>query len=167
MVQIANQITFIGPKESLDTSKPFLKATCCICRREILENEIIKQCPKCQTYFHSKHLSIWLESKKSCPICHCNLYFVNSTFLRPYTKKITIKKSKFYRCYYCNHIWEARSSGHQLYCPSCGITSCPHCKTAFGIDFLLKALQMDSHCPKCNKYIVLESLKAKITALKF
>lgn len=166
MIQSAVQITSIRSKKSIDASKPFLKTICCICRREILENEKIKQCPKCQTYFHSNHLSIWLDTKKNCPICHCDLFITKSSYSRSNTKKGYVKKSKFYRCYYCNHIWEARSSGHQLYCPSCGITSCPYCKTAFGIDFLLRELQMNSQCPKCNKYIVLESLKAKISTIK-
>lgn len=165
MVQSKEQITFIEYDKSRDTSKP-LEFTCCICRREILKSEIIKQCPKCQTYFHSKHLSIWLDIKNSCPVCHCYLPQASSSYPKSNTKKDFVRKWKFYRCYYCNHTWEARSSGRQLYCPECGITSCPHCKTAFGIDFLLKHLQLNGQCPKCNKYIVLESLKAKITVLK-
>jgi len=163
MVQSKEQIAFIEYNKSRNTSKPFLDITCCICRRKILEREIIKQCPRCQTFFHSEHLSIWLDIKNSCPICHCHLYPVNSRYPRLNAKKIYVRKQKRYRCCYCNHTWEARSSGHQLFCPECGITLCPHCKTAFGIDFLLRQLQVNGLCPKCNKYIVLESLKAKIS----
>jgi hypothetical protein len=165
MVQSEEQITFIEYDKGRNVPKPFLQFSCCICRRKILESEIIKQCPNCQTYFHSKHLSIWLDIRKKCPICHCYLYRANSSYPRLNTRISFVKKWKFYRCYYCNHTWEARSSGHQLFCPGCGITSCPHCKTAFGIDFLLKQLQFNGQCPKCNKDIVLESLKAKITVV--
>ena len=163
MVQSKEQITFIEYIKSKNTSKPFLNITCCICRRKILEREIIKQCPKCQTFFHSEHLSLWLDIQKTCPICHSSLTSARSSQLTP--KKAFVRKWKKYRCCYCNHVWEARSSGHQLFCPECGITLCPHCKTAFGIDFLLKYLQVNGLCPKCNEYIVLESLKAKITVL--
>jgi hypothetical protein len=140
--------------------------TCCICRRELLESDLIVQCPRCQTYFHSKHLSMWLDIDESCPICHYHLYQTKSCYPRLKTKNY-VKKRKFYRCYYCNHTWEARSLGHQLYCPRCRITSCPHCKSAFGFYFLLRQLQINGQCPNCNKYILLESLNAKITVIIF
>ncbi len=165
MVQLEAQITFIEFNKRKFISKSFPKFICCICRREILEEEISKQCPKCQTYFHYKHLSIWLDINRSCPVCHSYLYQANLSYPRPNVRNIKVQKWKSYRCYYCNHIWKAKSSGYQLYCPECGITSCPYCKTAFGIEYLLKQLQLYGQCPKCNQYIVLESLRAKMTVL--
>ena len=63
---------------------------CCICRQEILENEIVVQCPNCQTFYHSNHLSIWLNINSTCPVCR--RYFSKKT--SSYSKRDSKKSEK-------------------------------------------------------------------------
>lgn len=147
------------------SSENSLNFSCCICRREILRHEEIIQCSKCQTYYHANHLSFWLNKAKNCPVCHCYLYQPTSFITKSKKRDRKIRKGKLYRCYYCNHSWKANSSGYQLWCPECGITSCSNCKNAFNFQFLLGYIQTNGNCPNCNKHITLETLKAKVTAI--
>lgn len=140
MTYSEGQVIFYEYEKNKNIEKPFLVLTCCICRREILEYERVIQCPNCQTYFHSHHMSIWLDTKQTCPVCCCYFSRVNSDHPRRNATKKYVRTGKAYQCIYCNHTWEAKSSGHQLWCPECGITSCPNCKTAFGFEYLLRQL---------------------------
>ncbi|MHA1968745.1 MAG: hypothetical protein ACW964_13185 [Candidatus Hodarchaeales archaeon] len=167
MSQSESQIALKESEQEKNTFKPFLDFRCCICRREILGNELVTQCSNCLTFFHSNHLEIWMNVKNICPVCHCLLFRVNRNAKRKATtrKKNKIRRGKIYLCTYCNYKWEAHSTGHQLWCPECGITSCSHCKTAFGFEFLLGQLQLSGLCPKCNEILTVDSLIAKVNVL--
>lgn len=162
MSQSEDELKLIEPDIDNLLSKFSHRFHCCICRREILKYESTTQCSSCQTYFHSNHLFLWLEYKKNCPICGCFFFQSNDPYPR-LTR--ALRRGKLYRCNYCNHHWEVRSFGSPLWCPECGITSCPHCKTAFGYEFLLRQLQLNGVCPNCQNYISIDSLKAKIKVL--
>lgn len=165
MAKSEGQILVYQSENIKDYEKSTVVLICCICRRKILEYEKVTQCPNCQTFFHSNHLSIWLNTKKTCPVCCYYFSRAHSNNSRRNIIKRNIRQGKTYRCIYCNHLWEAKSSGHQLWCPGCRITSCPHCRTAFGCEYLLRQLHMKGRCPKCNEYISIDTLKAKITVV--
>lgn len=42
---------------------------CVICRGEIKTEAEQVRCSRCKTKFHKKHLTIWLQEEKTCPIC--------------------------------------------------------------------------------------------------
>jgi hypothetical protein len=161
-----DQILLINPDFDTQDSNQTRILLCCICRNEILEDDSVSQCPSCQTSFHSKHLSLWLDFKRTCPICGCFLYRSNNRDPKRGRGKGRMRTGKSYRCYYCNHKWDTYSFGYPLWCPECGITSCPQCNTAFGFEFLLGHLQSNGSCPNCNRHISIESLKAKIKFLE-
>lgn len=79
MSQSEGQITLKESDREIKTFQPFLDLSCCICRREILGNELVTQCPNCLTFFHSNHLDIWVNGE--LPPAKLPVQFAIASFL--------------------------------------------------------------------------------------
>lgn len=49
------------------------KDVCMICKLFLKKKDSILQCPRCESLYHQKHLTAWLKSQTTCPVCGQNL----------------------------------------------------------------------------------------------
>jgi hypothetical protein len=50
---------------------------CQICKLEIQDGELVKQCRYCFSLFHEEHLRDWLKEKNTCPVCQKELISIH------------------------------------------------------------------------------------------
>lgn len=55
--------------EPFQMEKESNNSVCMICKLTIDYLEMVYRCPKCQHYFHEKHLDNWLIDNSNCPVC--------------------------------------------------------------------------------------------------
>ena len=46
---------------------------CTICKKKLIKNQIIIQCPKCDSYFHHEHIMEWYNENQCCPVCKSSI----------------------------------------------------------------------------------------------
>ncbi|MFX0124366.1 MAG: RING finger protein [Candidatus Hodarchaeota archaeon] len=113
------------------------KSECCICRRNISNNEELIVCPDCQTIYHRTHLSLWLKIRNKCPICKNKIRnrYTASSITKDLTQqsvislqrkcKVNIRSSPrgdsfVLECPHCKNILESQIYGVLSQCQVCG-----------------------------------------------
>lgn len=46
---------------------------CAVCLEDVHEGEMVRQLPPCRHLFHVDCIDLWLHTRRTCPLCRCEL----------------------------------------------------------------------------------------------
>jgi hypothetical protein len=61
------------PTFAYGSTAPAAQLLCAVCLEDVREGEMVRQLPPCRHLFHVDCIDLWLRTRRTCPLCRCEL----------------------------------------------------------------------------------------------